>query len=148
MSVFFCPYLNFAGNGREAMTYYHGIFGGDLQLHGFAEFGFPDAPAEGLMHGQLTISEHVTLMASDAMPGAEQTWGGTRVYCSFFGDELETQKAWFDALAADGSVGMALEKQVWGDVYGLVKDKYGIEWMFNIAQPEGWAQSDKPTVQN
>ena len=46
----------------------------------------------------------------------------------------------FDALAADGSVGMPLEKQVWGDIYGLVKDKYGIEWMFNVSAPEGWSQ--------
>jgi len=38
-----------------------------------------------------------------------------------------------NALAADGSVGMQLEKQVWGDMYGVLKDKYGIEWMFNVS---------------
>lgn len=140
MAIQLTPYLNFAGNGREAMTYCHGIFGGDLQLFGFREFGVPDAPEEALMHGQLT-GEGFTLMASDAMPGAEQSWGGTRVYCSFFGDDLATQTRWFEALAADGEVGQQLEKQAWGDVYGLVKDKYGIEWMFNVAQPQGWAET-------
>ena len=135
MAIKLSPYLNFPGNGREAMTYYHGVFRGELQVFGFQEYGFPDAPAEGLMHGQLE-AEGLTLMASDAMPGAEETWGGTRVYCSIFGDDLDTMKGWFDALAADGSVGMALEKQVWGDTYGLVMDKYGIEWMFNVSDPE------------
>ena len=133
MAIQLTPYLNFAGNGREAMTYYQGVFGGDLKL-----FGFNDMPADGLMHGELT-GDGFTIMASDATPGAEQTWGGTRVYCSFFGDDLPTMQGWFEALAADGSVGMPLEKQVWGDVYGLVKDKYGIEWMFNVSVPEGWS---------
>lgn len=135
MSISLSPYLNFPGNGREAMTYYHGVFGGELQLFGFQEYGMPDAPAEALMHGQLEV-DGLTLMASDAMPGAEETWGGTRVYCSFFGDDLEKMKGWFDVLAADGSVGVPLEKQVWGDTYGLVMDKYGIEWMFNVSEPE------------
>ncbi|MFT4215750.1 MAG: VOC family protein [Micropruina sp.] len=140
MAISLSPYLNFAGNGREAMTYYQGVFGGELQLFGYAAFGMKDMPEDGLMHGQLEVGAGLTIMASDAMPGAEQTWGGTRVYCSFFGDDLETQQRWFDALAADGSVGMPLEKQVWGDIYGLVMDKYGIEWMFNVSVPEGWSQ--------
>ena len=132
MPLSLSPYLNFAGNGREAMTYYHSVFGGELRLFGYAEFGI-EGPEEGLMHGNLQIQPGVSVSASDAMPGAEQTWGGTRVYCSFFGDDLATLQAWFEKLAADGSVGMPLEKQVWGDTYGLVKDKYGIEWMFNVA---------------
>lgn len=139
MATLLTPYLNFAGNGREAMTYYHGVFGGELKLYSFADFGFTDMPSYGLMHGELS-GDGFTIMASDAMAGAEQTWGGTRVYCSFVGDDLATQQGWFDALAADGRVGQPLEKQVWGDVYGLVTDKYVIEWMFNVSVPEGWAQ--------
>ncbi|MCA0251999.1 MAG: VOC family protein [Actinobacteria bacterium] len=140
MAISLSPYLNFPGNGREAMTYYEGVFGGELQLWGFGEFGIEGMPGDGLMHGQLEIGDNLSIMASDAMPGAEQTWGGTRVYCSLFGDDLTTMQGWFDALAADGSVGAPLEKQVWGDIYGLVKDRYGIEWMFNVSIPEGWSQ--------
>ena len=139
MAISLSPYLNFPGNGREAMTYYHSVFGGDLQLFGFGDYGMTDMPEDGLMHGALR-GDGFVISASDAMPGAEQTWGGTRVYCAFFGDDLDTMKGWFEALAADGSVGMALEKQIWGDIYGIVKDKYGIEWMFNVSSPEGEAQ--------
>ncbi len=140
MSFFVCPYLNFPGNAREAMTYYQAVFGGELTINTFGEFGIPDVPAEGTMHSELK-HESFRVMASDAMSGAEQTWGGTRVYVAFMGDDVELLRGWYDKLAADGSVGMPLEAQVWGDMYGDVTDKYGIEWMFNISLPEGWAQT-------
>lgn len=137
------PYLNFAGNTREAMEYYHGIFGGTLNVSTFADFGMEGMPADGTMHAELS-TDHFVLMASDAMPGAEATWGGTRNYIGIFGDEVEKLQSWYAALAADGEAGMPLEKQVWGDMYGDVKDKFGIEWMVNISLPEGWSQTGAP----
>ena len=139
MSISLNPYLNFPGNAREAMTYYQGIFGGELTISTFAEFGMAEMHAEGTMHSQL-IHPNFTLMASDAMPGAEQTWGGTRNYIAFMGDDPDTLLGWYRALAADGKPGMPLEVQVWGDMYGDVMDKFGIEWMFNVSLPEGWSQ--------
>ena len=142
MSLTMSPYLNFAGNAREAMEYYHGIFGGELTVTTFADFGMENMPPEGTMHAELA-TDAFKLYASDAMPGAETTWGGTRNYIAFMGDDVDTLKGWYDALLADGSAGMPLEKQVWGDMYGDVKDKYGIEWMFNIALPDGWAEGGR-----
>jgi len=141
MGIFMSPYLNFPGNTREAMTYYQGIFGGELTISSFSDYGFSDMPADGTMHSRLS-HDQFNLMASDSMPGAEETWGGTRVYLAFFGDDLETLQGWFDALAADGEVGMPMEKQVWGDVYGILKDKFGIEWMFDVGAPDGSAQDN------
>lgn len=141
MPVSLSPYLNFAGNARDAMTFYQSVFGGELSVSTFAEFGGGGGvmPDDGTMHAEL-VQDGFTLMASDAMPGAEKTWGGTRVYLAFFGDDLATFTDWFDKLAEGGNVGQPLEKQVWGDVYGLVMDRFGIEWMFNISQPEGASQ--------
>lgn len=130
------PYLNFPGNSREAMTYYQGVFGGSLDVMSFADFGMTDMPADGTMHARL-VTERFNIYASDAMPGAEKTWGGTRVYLAFMGDEDAVMRGWWDALVADGSAGMPLEKQSWGSTYGLVMDKFGIEWMFNIDEPQG-----------
>lgn len=132
MSVSLIAYLNFpSGQTKEAMTYYQSIFGGELTIASFADYGI-DGPADGTMHASL-VADGFTLMASDAMVGAEDTWGGTRVYLSFMGPELELLTGWFERLAAEGSVGMPLEQQVWGDTFGLLKDKYGLEWMFNIS---------------
>ncbi len=135
MSITMSPYLNFPGNSREAMTHYQQIFGGDLNFFTFGDFGITDFPADGTMHAALT-TEHFALFASDAMPGAEATWGGTRNYISFMGDDLPTLTTWFNALAEGGTIGQPLERQSWGDVYGIVMDKYGIEWMVNCAAPE------------
>ena len=136
MSISLAPYLNFAlGQTREAMTFYESVFGGKLSIMTFGDYQMEGMPADGVMHAQLDC-DSFSFMASDAMPGSENQWGGTRVYLTFYGDDLEKLSGWFDGLAAGGSVGTALEKMVWGDTYGVLKDKFGIEWMFNISTPE------------
>lgn len=130
MATRLCPYLNFPGNAREAMEYYHSIFGGKLDVMTFADYGVEGAPPDGTMHAFLDVGDFA-FAASDAMPGAESTWGGTRVYLALMAEDPSVT-AWFDKLAEEGEVGQPLEKQVWGDTYGLVKDKFGLEWMFNI----------------
>ena len=88
MSVTMSPYLNFAGNTGEAMAFYHSIFGGELAITTFGEAAIDDLPAEGVMHAAL-VTESFTIMASDAMPGAEATWGGTRNYINLNGTDAE-----------------------------------------------------------
>ncbi len=132
MAISLSPYLNFAGNTREAMEFYHDVFGGTLRIVTFAEFGVTDMPADGVMHAAL-MTDHLSIFATDAQPGAEETWNGTRVYLSLMGDDAGTLTDWFNRLAEGGRIGAPLEKQVWGDTYGLVADRFGIEWMVNIA---------------
>ena len=132
MTISLSPYLNFAGNTREAMNFYHDVFGGTLHIITFAEFGVTGMPADGVMHAALT-TDHLSIFATDAQPGAEASWNGTRVYLSLMGDDSGTLTDWFNRLAEGGRIGMPLEKQVWGDTYGLVADRFGIEWMVNIA---------------
>jgi PhnB protein len=132
MSISLAPYLNFPqGVTREAMTFYQSVFGGKLDITTFGDFNMPGMPADGVMHAMLA-TESFTFMASDAMPGSENQWGGTRVYLTFFGDDLVALTGWFNQLSDGGSVGSPLEKMAWGDTYGVLKDKYGLEWMFNI----------------
>lgn len=141
MAISVNPYLNFPGNTREAMEHYQSIFGGELQVMTFGDAGVTEMPAEGIMHAAL-VHPDFTIMASDAMPGAEETWGGTRNYIAFMGDEVAVLSNWFDKLADGGTVGRPLKKEIWGDIYGNVKDKFGIEWMVNISENTG---SDLPS---
>jgi len=136
MSIALGPYLNFPqGVTREAMTFYQSVFGGKLDISTFGDYGMEGVPADGVMHAMLT-ADSFSLMASDAMPGSEDQWGGTRIYLTFYGDDVDTLSGWFGKLADGGSVGTPLEKMVWGDTYGILKDKYGIEWMFNISDAQ------------
>jgi PhnB protein len=83
------PYLQFDGNAREAMEFYQSVFGGDLKVNTFGEFGSPDpAIADKVMHAMLTTDRGYTLMASDTAPGMPYQPGGN-ITCSLSGDPGE-----------------------------------------------------------
>lgn len=127
----FC-YLNFPGNTREALAYYQEVFGGEAAISTFGEYGIEGVPGDGIMHAQL-VTPAFTIMASDALAGAEQEWAGSRIHLALMGDDLDLLTGWYERLAADGTPGQPLQAQVWGDTYGDVKDRFGIEWLFNIS---------------
>ena len=125
------PYLNFDDNTREAMEFYQSVFGGELKMNTFGEFGMQDSPqADQIMHAQLETESGYTLMASDTPPGMPYNPGDT-ITISLSGDE-EVLRDHFNALAEGGKIGTPLEKQMWGDEYGDLVDKFGVSWMVNL----------------
>lgn len=132
MAILLNPYLTFDGTAREAMEFYQSVLGGDLEVTTFAAFS-PDAPfADKVMHARLTTAEGFTLMASDPPP-QEGYQAATGVTISLSGDDAAKLRGYFDGLADGGTVYLPLEKQMWGDVFGQLTDKFGIGWMVNIA---------------
>lgn len=130
------PYLTFNGNAREAMEFYHSVFGGQLRLNTFGEFGSSDpAIAEKIMHAMLTTDRGYILMASDTAPGMQYNPGDT-ISCSLSGEPGEGLEEAWEKLSDGGTVTMPFEKQMWGDLYGMCIDRFGIPWMVNIAQPQ------------
>ena len=134
------PYLNFEGNTREAIEFYQSVFGGELNVMTFGDMGASEhegqaLDASGVMHGQLTTSEGFTLMASDNPPGVTgQTPNG---HLSLSGEESDLLHGYWDKLADGGTVDVPLEKAPWGDEFGQVKDKFGINWLVNISGSQG-----------
>ncbi len=126
------PYLNFKDNAREAMEFYANALGGELKVNTFGEFGDSGAPEANLvMHAQLETPAGFTLMASDAPPGMElDAVGGFAV--SLSGDDEAELRGYWDKLSEGGEVTMPLEKQMWGDIFGMVTDRFGISWMVDI----------------
>jgi PhnB protein len=127
------PYLAFDGTAREAMTFYQQIFGGDLTVSTFGEFGDPGMPgADGVMHAQLETPSGLVLMASDTPPGQDHdtTYAGGMT-ASISGDDVAIRQYW-EGLAEGGQVMMPFEKQMWGDEFGMLTDKYGVPWMLNL----------------
>jgi PhnB protein len=127
------PYLSFNGDGRAALEFYQSVFGGDLTVNTFGDFGGDPAIAEKVMHGQLETPAGYTLMASDLAPGMPFNPGNT-ITISLSGDDQDELSGYFEKLADGGQVTMALEKQMWGDVYGQLIDRFGVAWMVNITQ--------------
>ncbi len=131
------PYISFADNARQAMEFYRDVFGGSLTLNTFGEFGPPDAEgAEGIMHGMLETDSGFTLMGADTPPGMEHT-PGNNVAVSLSGDDTDELRGYWAKLSDGGQVSVPLEKQMWGDEFGMCVDQFGIGWMVNIAQPQG-----------
>ncbi|WP_372736425.1 VOC family protein [Nocardioides sp.] len=130
------PYLTFEGNTRDAMEFYQRVFGGELDISPFGDLGITEfegkpVPADGVMHAHLTTPGGFTLMAADnAGMSADQTPNG---HISLSGDEADLLRGYFNALAEGGRIDVPLEKAPWGDEFGQVKDKFGINWMVNIA---------------
>jgi PhnB protein len=131
------PYLNFEGNAREALEFYRDVFGGELNIMAFGDMGMTEHEGQPLdpdavMHGQLTSDQGFTLMASDNAPGTSegQTPNG---HLSLSGDESDLLHGYWDKLADGGRVDMPLEKAPWGDEFGQVKDRFGVNWLVNIA---------------
>ena len=129
------PYVQFDGNAREAMEFYRDVFGGELTLSSFGDFGTDDpAIADKTMHAQLETERGFTLMASDTAPGMEYR-PGTNVAISLSGDDGDELRAYWEKLSSDATVAVPLEKQMWGDEFGMCVDRFGIQWMVNIGQP-------------
>ena len=127
------PYLSFDGNAREAMEFYRDVFGGELTLSTFGEFGAAEADnADQVMHAMLETPSGFTLMASDNPPGSEFKPGNTITISLSGDDETELQGYW-KQLSDAGSVVMPLERQMWGDDFGMCVDRFGITWLVNIA---------------
>lgn len=126
------PYINFPGNAREAMEFYNYVLGGTLVVNTFGEFGGETPNPDGVMHAQLETDGGFVLMASDLPPGMEHD-AGSNIAISLSGDNSEELRAYWERLSAGGTVTMPLEKQMWGDEFGMCTDRFGISWMVNIS---------------
>jgi PhnB protein len=130
------PYLSFTDNARQAMEFYQEVFGGTLALNTFGEYGMADAPEANLiMHGMLETPSGFTLMGADTPPGMVHD-PGHNISISLSGDDGDELRGYWDKLSAGGTVSVPLEKQMWGDEFGACVDRFGIDWIVNIGQPQ------------
>ncbi len=133
MSMRLNPYLTFEGNARAAMKFYATVFGGELVVNTFGQYGTKEpALRNKVMHAMLESEEGFTLMASDTAPGMEHS-PGNNITISLSGDDGTTLRGYWKKLSRGGQVNMPLEKQMWGDEFGQCTDKFGISWMVNIS---------------
>ncbi len=136
MAVVLNPYLGFSGQAREALEFYHAVFGGDLSIMTWGQGGLADDPqhADLVQHGQVTAPDLV-LMASDS-GSSEQEQSGSSVSVSLSGDDEARLRAYWDALAVDATIAEPLTQAPWGDIFGMLTDRFGTAWMVNISAPD------------
>ena len=137
MKTLLNPYLSFKDNARQAMEFYKTVFGGKLTMNTFKEFHASQDPAEEnkIMHSILEADNGIIFMASDTPAGMEHR-AGANISMSLSGENDAELRDYYNKLVEGGTVGMPLETAPWGDAFGMVTDKFGVNWMVNITAPK------------
>ena len=129
------PYISFKDNARSAMEFYQSVLGGDLTVSTFGDYpgmGQDESENDLVMHAQLTTADGLTLMGSDT-PTRMTYEKPAGVAVSLSGDDESTLQRYWDGLAADGTVTLPFEVPPWGGRFGMLTDKFGVEWMVNVS---------------
>ncbi|MBI2731163.1 MAG: VOC family protein [Sphingobacteriales bacterium] len=129
------PYLNFNGNTREAMSFYQQCLSGELVMQKIAESPMaaqvPSEMGAKILHSSLT-NDRIILMASDCL--GNNIINGNNVWLSINCSSNEEINTYFNALAQGGKIIEPLHQSFWGATFGVLIDKFGINWMFNYSK--------------
>ena len=135
------PYLHFNGNCETAFNFYRSVFGGDFESvqrfkEGPAEHPFPDHELNKILHIALPLSSASMLMGSDIPEAFPRAVNGTNFYISLDMESEEEAGRIFNKLAEGGNIAMPIDKTFWGAYFGMVVDKFGVQWMvsYNYAR--------------
>lgn len=130
------PYIGFKDTTREAMTYYREVFGGELELRTFDEYGMAEDPADAdkIMHARLTAANGMIIMAADTPAQVIEPPAGSNISLLLEGEDERELRGYWDRLRNGGKVAVELAPQLWGDVFGMCIDMYGVTWMINITK--------------
>ena len=133
------PYLNFNGNTEQAFNFYKSIFGGEFaRMQRFGEMPLcaeagelPEDARDKIMHVALPIGEKNVLMGTDALESmGKLTMGDNFSVCISAESRSEADRI-FAALAADGKVTMPLADGFNNDYFGMLTDRFGVQWMMH-----------------
>lgn len=124
------PYISFHTDAREALEFYQSVFGGELDISTFAAFDMGQDASENdlVMHGQLETPDGFTLMASDT-PSSMPFTKPAGISVSISGDDEATLEGYWRGLAEGGTITAPFETPPWGGRYGMLTDRFGIDWM-------------------
>jgi PhnB protein len=132
------PYLTFAGKAEEAFNFYKSVFGGEFAMLQ----RFKDTPGSGqtdpkdsnlIMHVALPIGKSNVLMASDvAGPMANGFKEGNNISISISANTKEEADKLYNGLSAGGKQTLPMADQFWGSYFGMLTDKFGINWMMSF----------------
>jgi PhnB protein len=129
------PYISFGSEAADALEFYRSVFGGDVTISRFKEYGTEGPDGDLIMHGQLETDAGFTIMAADT-PSFMERKTGSGIVVSLSGDESDALRGYWEKLSDGATISTPLEKQMWGDEFGQLTDKYGVDWLINIAVSE------------
>ncbi len=149
MSITTTAHLNFRGNAREALEFYQSVFGGEIMVITYGDFGMPKGlPDAGkVVWGQVAAADGFRVMAYDVpgqtvAGGASQhstrrengmTLTGEPFFLSVRGETVEEVGALWEKLADGATVVEAYGPAQWAPAFGMLTDRFGITWILDVA---------------
>jgi PhnB protein len=132
-------HINFRGNAREALGFYHAVFGGQLNLVTNQESGGEYAPEEAdqIIWGQVADGKGFRVMGYDVPVSMPWSPGENAYFVAVEGDTAERVTEHWHKLAEGGSIVHPLAPAHWSAMYGMLKDRFGVMWVLSVVQPYG-----------
>ena len=132
------PYLTFNGNCFEAFNHYKKVFGGEFEaIQKFKDepgSNHPASDANRILHVSLPLSKGFMLMGSDRATSMGSGSPGDNISLSLNATSKKEADDVFKGLSDSGTVTMAMATTFWGSYFGMVTDKFGIQWMVSFAE--------------
>jgi len=148
MSVNAVTHLNFRGDARHALEFYHSVFGGDLVISTYADFGAPkDTPgADKVVWGQVAANSGFRVMAYDvplveqstqpSEPSTRRENGMTITRDPFFislrGESIDEISALWEKLSEDATIVEPIAQAQWAPLFGMLTDRFGVTWVVDV----------------
>lgn len=151
MTLTTTTHLNFRGVARQALDFYQSVFGGEVTVATYGDFGMPAGipGADKVVFGQLAAADGIRLMAYD-IPGqddsdAAATAGSTRrengatitdrtFFQSLQGGSLDEITQYWDRLAEGATIVEPLAASAWSAGFGMLTDRFGVTWVLDVRQ--------------
>jgi PhnB protein len=135
MTVQATTHLNFRGQAREALEFYRSVFGGEQTVMAYGDFGAVQDPAlaNQVMWGQVVSERGFRIMAYDVQPEKPWNSGENAFYVALRGDEADEIAAYWGKLSESATILQPLGPSAWSPLYGMLKDRFGITWVMDVA---------------
>jgi PhnB protein len=135
MSVTTVTHINLRAQARQALTFYQAVFGGELALVTYQQFGNVQDPADAdlVIWGQVVAANGFRIMAYDVPTAMPWNQGENAYFVSLRGDDIDEITAQWHKLCEGGAVLLALAPAQWSPLYGMVKDRFGVVWVVDVA---------------
>ena len=131
-------YLNFNGNCEEAFNFYKSVFGGEFtylgrfgEMPGSEESTVSEEDKNKVMHVSLPIGKSILMGSDTGGDWAPSFVQGNNFSVSVTADSKEEADNLFNKLAQGGQITMPLDNTFWGDYFGMLTDKFGVNWMMS-----------------
>jgi len=134
MSVSVVTHLNFRGDARQALEFYHSVFGGDLAIVTYQDAGNvqDQSEADQVMWGQVAAENGFRVMAYDVPSHMPWSQGKNAFFVSLRGETSQEISAYWEKLSDRATIVQALEPAQWAPLYGMLSDRFGVIWVVDV----------------